>query len=455
MAASDEDNSLLGRVGRYARVGTSVGGVAAKLAGQRYLGLSVDRERNAADLKAALGGLKGPLMKAAQLISTIPDALPAEYSRELSQLQANAPAMGWSFVRRRMASELGPSWQSRFGSFEKEAAAAASLGQVHRATLPDGSPVACKLQYPDMASTLEADLNQLKMIFAIGRRMELAVRTDEVFKEIAERLREELDYRREALHAKLYAHMLRDEQAVHVPGIVDELSTGRLLTMRWLDGAPLLTWKERPQEERDRLALNMFHAWYKPFYCHGVIHGDPHLGNYSVRDNGDVNLMDFGCVRVFPPRFVKGSIDLYRALLADDEEMAVEAYKLWGFQDISREMIRALNRWAAFLYGPLMDDRPRRIAEGSAGQYGRETANNVFGEVRKLGGVMVPREFVFMDRAAIGLGSVFIHLRAEINWYQLFQRMIGDFDVDALAERQKAALETVGLAGTAGVPPAS
>jgi predicted unusual protein kinase regulating ubiquinone biosynthesis (AarF/ABC1/UbiB family) len=445
MAASDEDNSLLGRVGRYARVGTSVGGVAAKLAGQRYLGLSVDRERNAADLKAALGGLKGPLMKAAQLLSTIPDALPPEYARELSQLQANAPAMGWSFVRRRMASELGPNWQSRFASFEKEAAAAASLGQVHRATLLDGSAAACKLQYPDMASTLEADLNQLKMIFAIGRRMETAVRTDEIFKEIADRLREELDYRREALHARLYTHMLRDEPAVHVPEIVDELSTGRLLTMRWLDGAPLLSWKDRPQEDRDRLALNMFHAWYKPFYFNGVIHGDPHLGNYSVRENGDVNLMDFGCVRVFPPDFVKGSIDLYRALLTDDEEMAVEAYRLWGFKDVSRDIIRVLNRWAAFLYGPLMDDRPRRIAEGSPGQYGRETANTVFAEVRRLGGVMVPREFVFMDRAAIGLGSVFIHLRAEINWYQLFQQMIGDFDVAVLAARQKAALEAVGL----------
>jgi predicted unusual protein kinase regulating ubiquinone biosynthesis (AarF/ABC1/UbiB family) len=445
MAASDEDNSLLGRVGRYARVGTSVGGVAARLAGQRYLGMSVDRGRNAAELKAALGGLKGPLMKAAQLLSTIPDALPAEYASELSQLQANAPAMGWSFVRRRMASELGPNWQSRFGSFHKEAAAAASLGQVHRATLPDGTPLACKLQYPDMASTLEADLNQLKMIFAIGRRMDIAVRTEEVFKEIAERLREELDYRREALHAKLYARMLRDESAVHVPEIVDELSTGRLLSMRWLEGAPLLSWKERPQEERDRLALNMFRAWYMPFYCHGVIHGDPHLGNYSVRENGDVNLMDFGCVRVFPPSFVKGSIDLYRALLADDEEMAVAAYELWGFKDVSREIIRALNRWAAFLYGPLMDDRPRRITEGSAGQYGRETANTVFSEVRRLGGVTVPREFVFMDRAAIGLGSVFIHLRAEINWYRLFQDMIGDFDVDALAARQKAALEAVGL----------
>jgi len=445
MPRDDEDNSLFGRVGRYAKVGVSVGGVAARLAGQRYLGFDVDRDKNAAELRAALGGLKGPLMKAAQLLSTIPDALPSEYARELSQLQANAPAMGWAFVKRRMAGELGPAWQGKFSRFDKDAAAAASLGQVHRAVLTDGTPVACKLQYPDMASTLEADLNQLKVIFGVARRMDIAVHTNEIFKEIADRLREELDYRREAKHAKLYVHMLADEAHVHVPQIVDDLSTDRLLTMKWLQGESLLAWKERPQEDRDRLAYNMFQAWYAPFYFHGVIHGDPHLGNYTVRPDGDVNLMDFGCVRIFPPSFVKGSIDLYKALLADDEELAVAAYELWGFKQLSREMIRALNRWAAFLYGPLMDNRPRRIAEGSAGQYGRETANSVFGEIRKLGGVTVPREFVFMDRAAIGLGSVFIHLRAEINWYRLFQDLIGDFDVDVLGARQRAGLQAVGL----------
>ncbi len=442
---ANDDNSLLGRVGRYARVGTSVGGLAVKLAGERYLGLSIDRDRHAADLRSALGGLKGPLMKAAQLLSTIPDALPPEYARELAQLQSDAPSMGWPFVKRRMAGELGPAWASRFAGFEKTAAAAASLGQVHRATLHDGTAVACKLQYPDMASALEADLTQLRTVFAIGRRMDGAIRTGEVFAEIAERLREELDYRREARHAKLYAAMLADEPHVHVAPIVDDLSTGRLLVMRWLDGDKLLTWKERPQADRDRLALNMFRAWYVPFYFFGVIHGDPHLGNYTVRPDGDVNLMDFGCVRIFPPRFVKGSIDLYKALLADDEELAVAAYELWGFKDLSREMIRALNRWAGFLYGPLMDDRPRTIAEGVAGQYGRETAHAVFAEIRKMGGVTVPREFVFMDRAAIGLGSVFLHLKAEINWYRLFQEMIGDFDVDVVAKRQADALAAVGL----------
>ena len=155
--------------------------------------------------------------------------------------------------------------------------------------------------------------------------------------------------------------------------------------------------------------------------------------------------MDFGCVRIFPPRFVKGSIELYRALMADDLDRAVAAYEDWGFTGLTRETIEVLNRWAAFLYGPLMDDRPRRLTEGVAEGYGREMAQNVFGELRKMGGVRPPREFVFMDRAAIGLGSVFIHLRASINWHQLFESLIEDFDVEILAARQQEALLQAGL----------
>jgi predicted unusual protein kinase regulating ubiquinone biosynthesis (AarF/ABC1/UbiB family) len=305
--------------------------------------------------------------------------------------------------------------------------------------------VAAKLQYPDMASALEADLDQLKVVFAVGQRFDPAIRTDEIQAEIRVRLREELDYRREARHVALYRHMLRAEPAVHVPETVPDHSTDRLLTMGWLEGEPLLNWKGRSQAERDSLAVNMFRAWYVPFYVYGVIHGDPHLGNYTVRPDGSVNLMDFGCVRVFPPRFVRGSIELYRALMTDDLDRAAAAYEDWGFVELSRDMIAVLNRWAAFLYGPLMDDRSRRLTEGMAEGHGRDMAQNVFGELRRMGGVRPPREFVFMDRAAIGLGSVFIHLRATINWHRLFESLIEDFDIDVLAARQQEALAHAGL----------
>ena len=169
IAGATIDNSLTddfvtGRMRRYAQVSTAMGGLAARLAGERYLGIAVDRGRHAADLKAALGGIKGPLMKVAQLLATIPDALPKEYVNELIQLQANAPAMGWPFVRRRMAGELGPDWQSRFRDFEHECGArrlawARCTARRHSTA----RALACKLQYPDMASAVEADLRQLKL----------------------------------------------------------------------------------------------------------------------------------------------------------------------------------------------------------------------------------------------------------------------------------------------------
>jgi predicted unusual protein kinase regulating ubiquinone biosynthesis (AarF/ABC1/UbiB family) len=444
-AIVSDDNSLTGRVRRYAQVSSAMGGLAARLAGERYLGIAVDRTRHAADLKAALGGIKGPLMKVAQLLATIPDALPKEYVQELLQLQANAPAMGWPFVRRRMAGELGADWQSRFGAFEKTASRAASLGQVHRAEALDGTPLACKLQYPDMASAVEADLSQLKLAMGLYERYDRAVTTAEIHAEIADRLREELDYEREAAHMRFYGAILGAEAAIAVPRPLPELSTRRLLTMTWLDGAPILDTAKAPTERRNEVALRMFRVWYVPFYHYGVIHGDPHLGNYTVAPDARVNLLDFGCVRVFRASFVRGVIDLYHALERGDRDLAVHAYQSWGFGDLSREMIEVLNRWASFVYGPLLDDRARLIQEHANGSDGAAVVESVHRDIRRLGGVRPPREFVFMDRAAIGLGSVFMHLKAEINWHRLFHELIEDFDEAALAERQRAALTAAGV----------
>ncbi len=438
-------SSLGGRVKRYARVGTSVGGLAARYAGGRLLGRTLDRTEHAGDLTAALGGLKGPLMKVAQILSTIPDVLPAEYTQQLSQLQTNAPSMGWPFVRRRMATELGPDWQGRFAEFEREAAAAASLGQVHRASALDGERLACKLQYPDMASAVEADLQQLKLIFALYRRYDPSIDPSDVHAELSARLREELDYRREAQNMTLYGTILKAEAGVHVPRPRADLSTDRLLTMSWLDGRPLLEAREAGQPARDRLAHNLFRAWYWPFYGYGVIHGDPHLGNYTMRQDQTINLLDFGCIRVFRPSFVTAVIDLYNAVLTDDDELAVKAYETWGFAGLDKEMIDILNQWARFVYAPLMQDRIAPIQEGGGVMYGAEVAAKVHRDLRRKGGIKPPREFVLMDRAAIGLGSVFLHLKAEINWYRLFHELIGDYDEAALAKRQKAAFKKAGV----------
>ena len=293
-----ERNRLTRRLTRYARVGANVGGMAARVASARLFGRDLSDPRNAADLAGMLGGLKGPLMKIAQMIATVPDLLPSEFAAELQKLQSAAPPMGPAFVVRRMRAELGPQWESRFGSFDRQPAAAASLGQVHKAVGRDGAELACKLQYPDMQSAVEADLKQLEWLFAIHRRMEPAIDTTEMAGEIGARIREELDYEREAKHVALYRMMLADAPEVRVPRAWPELSTRRLLTLDWLEGDKLLVHKGDDLPARNRLAVAMFKAWWHPFSRYGVIHGDPHLGNYTafLQDGSPqgINLLDYG-----------------------------------------------------------------------------------------------------------------------------------------------------------------
>ena len=443
--ADAESRSIAKQIKRYAQVGGVVGKLATKLASQKYLGVKLDKEKHALEIREALGGIKGPLMKVAQLSATIPDLLPDEYTKELMHLQSNAPPMGWLFVKRRMATELSSDWLKNFKEFDKEATRAASLGQVHKALLNNSEKVACKLQYPDMQSAVSADLSQLKMIFSIYQTYNKAIKTSEVYKEITERLNEELDYEREKKLMNIFNKIFSKNKYIHVPKTYETLSTKRLLTMSWLEGKSILTFKDAKKEVRNSLARNMYYAWYKPFFEYGVIHGDPHLGNYSVQDDLSINLYDFGCMRIFQSKFIQGVIDLYFALQKNDEALAVHAYEQWGFKDITKEKLKILSKWANFLYAPLMEDKVQKIQESDSGVYGAQIASEVHRELKKIGGVKPPKEFVFMDRAAVGLGSVFMHLKAEVNWYRVFHELIDDFDQKKLNKKQQNTLKSVNL----------
>ncbi|MBI3437348.1 MAG: AarF/ABC1/UbiB kinase family protein [Proteobacteria bacterium] len=440
-APDPERNRLSARIGRVASVGANMSGaVGARLTG-------ADNTAMARVVRQALGRSKGPLMKVAQLLSTIPDLLPQAYAEEFRKLQAHAPAMGWPFVQRRMRAELGDNWETKFARFEREAAAAASLGQVHRAVARDGRMLACKLQYPDMASAVEADLGQLRMLLNLFKSMDGTIDSSEAIVEVGERLREELDYVRELKHMRLFALMLQGEERIRTPEPFEELSTKRLLTMTWLEGRGLLSWLEEPQELRNRIAELLFKAWWGPMTHYGVIHGDPHLGNYALTDNAErLHLLDFGCVRIFPPRFLEGVVGLYHGLKAENRDQIAHAYEVWGFKNLNAELIEALTLWARFIYGPLLDDRVRTIADDvPPAEYGRREALEVRKRLKTLGPVLVPREFVFMDRAAIGLGAAFLHLRAELNYGRMFEESLEGFTPEKLGQRQAQALRQVDL----------
>lgn len=200
-------------------------------------------------------------MKVGQLLATILDGLPDAYIEEMRALQSEAPAV-------------------------------ASLGQVHHAYGLNDRALACKLQYPDLASKVEADLRQLKLILGIYKGHDLSIDTREILHELTTCLREELDYRRETTHLQLFGEILKNEVNVRVPVVLPELSTRRLLAMTWLEGGPLLDAKSQPQLARNRIAENMFAAWYRPFYRYGVLHGDPYLGNYTICARSAVKIGD-------------------------------------------------------------------------------------------------------------------------------------------------------------------
>ncbi|WP_040486036.1 ABC1 kinase family protein [Lutibaculum baratangense] len=442
----DERNRFSARALRYARVGTNVGGNVARLGASRLMGVKGNDAQNAAALAAALGGLKGPAMKVVQLLANIPDVLPPEYSAEFAKLQASAPPMGYPFVKRRMVSELGSDWRQRFAEFSRDSAASASLGQVHKARDHEGRALAAKLQYPDMASAVEADLRQLGMLLQVQRRISPEIDAREAVVELGERLREELDYKREASHIRLYAEILKDHDQIRVPGVHEQLSTKRLLVMDWLEGRPLSGYEGADQETRNFLSECLFRAWWYPFAHYAVIHGDPHMGNYTVFEEAGavrgINLLDYGCIRIFPPSFIQGVIDLYEGLKTDDRERIVHAYRTWGFKSLDNELVDILNIWARFIYGPMLEDRVRVLANDvGAAEYGRREAFRVKQELKRKGPVTIPREFVFMDRAAVGLGGVFLRMKCELNFYRLFNETIEGFDLAAVADRQRGALE--------------
>jgi predicted unusual protein kinase regulating ubiquinone biosynthesis (AarF/ABC1/UbiB family) len=442
----NREDGVARRLTRFARVSAGLTGVAARGAGRALGGTRLFSASNAADLTAVLGNLRGPVMKVAQFVATIPGALPKEVAAHLLTLQTNAPPMGPAFVRRRMASELGPDWEKKFRCFDREASAAASLGQVHRAVGKDGRELACKLQYPDMAAAVDSDIRQLKFALQIQRQFDATIDTREFAKEIAARLAEELDYSREIAHMRLYQLMLADCGDIAVPEPVATLSTKRLLVMTWLDGRPVLEFEDAPLSVRNRIAKALFRAWWKPFSRYGAIHGDPHLGNYTVRKDSGINLLDYGCIRTFSPDFVAGVIGLYHALKKNDDALAAKSYRAWGFASVTPDLVKVMNVWARFIFTPLLDDRVRLVDDGvPATEYGLKQANDVHARLKELGGIKPPREFVFMDRAAIGLGGALIRLGARLNFHRLFEEEIADFDRNALTARQRTAFRDAGV----------
>jgi predicted unusual protein kinase regulating ubiquinone biosynthesis (AarF/ABC1/UbiB family) len=314
MADLPDDDSKLPPQGRFerfrklaslsAQLGTDmVKGGIKRMAGAEGELLS----RGAAEkLVATLGDLKGMAMKAGQALSMDPDLLPEELRAVVARLQNQAPAMGYATVARVVEAELGAPPEARFAHFEREPMAAASLGQVHRARLHDGRRVVVKVQYPGVGDGLQSDLNN---VGALVRTVSLTHRTLDgtaYYKAVREELLLELDYVREARLAQEVAAALSGVPELVVPEVVESHSALRVLTLEELPGPTLRDFMQSqpPNAERLRVSRLLVRATYLPLFRAGLMHADPHPGNYLVMPDGRLGLLDFGSVKHLSPTFV-------------------------------------------------------------------------------------------------------------------------------------------------------
>lgn len=394
-------------------------------------------------LTETLGSLKGPLMKIGQVLSMVPGLLPDDYHESLQKLQNHAPPMGTLFVKRRMRMELGENWLHLFKRFDLSPFAAASLGQVHSAELHTEDHVVCKLQYPDMSSQIDADLKQLNFFLSLYQYPKNTIDHTEIFIEIQERFSEELDYQKEAQNIKVFSKIFQKDSHTIVPQVFEDYTTKKLLTMRYHEGQKIQTFLESSQDTKNTLGKLLFLAWYKPLYTYGILHGDPHFGNYLFTEDQKIILLDFGCIRYFDAPTLKGVIHLYYALKNNDSDLLYEAYKLWGFSNLNKNLLEALTLWAKFLYTPLLEDAVRPLYTEPVGALGKKIVSTIYKELKNLGGVKPPRSFVFLDRAAIGIGSALSSLNAHQNWHQLFESLIENFDSTAIIEHQKQLISSL------------
>jgi predicted unusual protein kinase regulating ubiquinone biosynthesis (AarF/ABC1/UbiB family) len=310
---ADDSSIPKGRIRRTAQVGSVVGTQGARYAGTRAANLRRTPE-DAADalerrhleaaerMVATLGRMKGAAMKIGQLASFIDtEFLPPEYrdlyQEHLAQLRTQAPTMPWSQVRKVLDEEWEEPCEELFEQIEHDAAAAASIGQVHRAVLPDGRKVAVKIQYPGVAEAIAADMQNAGLILRMAKALAPGLDAKAAAAELKERVMEELDYELEAQNQRSFARGYRGHPFIHVPDVVTRLSTQRVLVSEWVDGAGFEEVRQLPQEERDRFGEIVFRFCFGSIFHLQHFNADAHPGNYLLMADGRVAFLDFGMTK--------------------------------------------------------------------------------------------------------------------------------------------------------------
>ena len=366
-------------------------------------------------LVTRMGHLKGLVMKAGQIASYMPGSLPPAAQQVLAELQAQSTPMAWGKIQEVLCAELGASATGLFETIDERPCAAASIGQVHRA-VHGGAPVAVKIQYPGIEGAIRSDL---KMVGVIARLSSIGSPLDggAIATELRERLLEECDYEREAASQALFAGLLAQVPGAHVPAVIAERSSRRVLTTAFVEGHPLA---ETPPEVADRAGQIIFRACFELLFRRCIYNADPHPGNYLVADDGDVTFLDFGCIRRFEPEMITTWKRMARAILDGDRVGFADGFRALGFVGTEKKFDWDY-QWEAMrhVYRPYLEPDFRYDAT-----HVRESFGILMFDNPNRMKIAMPPEWLFLNRLQWGLNAVLAQLHAIGPWREVIEELL-------------------------------
>jgi len=437
---------LAGQTGKSAArfFGTRVKAFAAPQRAQEFL--DGFHQQTAKQIVEMLGEMKGAAMKVGQLASFYEFSAPGEYTETykdaLTMLQNSAPPMDPAASRLVIEEEFGKPVDQIFGSWEDEPVAAASIGQVHRATLPTGEAVAVKVQYPGVDEAVRADLKNIGAMTKLSVAIAPNLDPREVANEVRDRVMEELDYRREAANQARFAQMFEDHPFVVVPKVHQELSTTRVIVQEFVEGESFLTAFDWDQERKDRLGEMVFRFFYGCLNRFLIFSADPHPGNYLLCGDGRVAFLDFGLVRAIDPGTLELLLEVVQALITDDRERGRVALEGLGILNRKTPEIDAVWEHLKMLNTPVLEDKEVTIdppmVQGIAAA-GFDPRSPAFQTLRKVG---VPGVMVTLNRMSFGVASLLARLEATANWQAISRELwFGDESATELGRAEQRWLE--------------
>jgi predicted unusual protein kinase regulating ubiquinone biosynthesis (AarF/ABC1/UbiB family) len=465
-----EDRIPKGRIRRSARLGSALGLQATRYAGTKTANVARSDEKAADRLEARhletalritslLGEMKGAAMKIGQLASFVDtEFLPEEYrdlyQEQFARLRSSAQAMPWKKVSSVLEEEYEPErLDELFEDFETEAFAAASIGQVHRATLHDGRIVAVKIQYPGVADAIEADLRNAGTIVRLAKALAPGLDPKSIAEELRERVLEELDYEYEAPNQRDFARAYRGHPFIYVPRVLSRLSRRRVLVTEYVEGLDFERVKELPKDERDRFGEIVFRFSFGSIYHLQHFNADPHPGNYILLDDGKVAFLDFGMTKKLDPEQIELEQRAVDAASRRDPEALRQALHDLGFvQNPSKLDAERLLDHVMVVGGWYMEDREVEISPRRVMKVIESTSDPRSDYYDLMRRESVPAEELMGRRMETGVLAVLAQLRARRNWYRIMREWVyADPPSTELGEEEWGYFESRGERRTPGI----